>query len=289
MMKREGLVYGMSEAEYHGGSDELSSTGAKLLLEAAGPAKFKHEVLGGNRVHRDAFDLGTAVHTKVLGVGADFITYPKEHLTKLGNVSTAAKTVEWAREQRAAGAIILSPDQAAQADAMTEAVLREPEARALFEREGAAEVSIFDEVEGAKRRGRIDYLPNDGGFMVDLKTSLDASPRGFRRSVEKFGYHIQYGHYVDILKRITGERRDMIFVVVEKAAPYLVNVIRFDEIEDFARIGEAEALEALTIYRRCMASGEWPGYLEHGITKIKPTMGLMYDFEDKYQNGDMQL
>ena len=41
-MKREGLVYGMPEAEYHGGRDELSSTGAKLLLDC--PAKFKHEV-----------------------------------------------------------------------------------------------------------------------------------------------------------------------------------------------------------------------------------------------------
>ncbi|QIK64116.1 hypothetical protein G7068_13615 [Leucobacter viscericola] len=286
-MRREGVVYGMPEAEYHAPRDELSSAGAKLILECA--AKFKYQVIDGNRVHRPAFDLGTAVHTKVLGVGAEFIEYPNEHLTASGNVSTKAATVLWENEMREAGHIILTPAQALQADCMAEAVLREPESRRLFEREGNAEVSIFHELNGVKRRGRFDYLPSEGGFAVDLKTTLDASPFGFRSSVENFGYHIQYGHYTDILERITGEKRDMIFVVVEKAPPYLVNVIRFDELEDYARFGETEALEAVDRYRRCMESGEWPGYLEQGITKIKPSMRLVYDFQDKYESEEMQL
>lgn len=287
-MKREGLVYGMPEAEYHsGGGGELSSTGAKLLLECA--AKFKYQVIDGNRVHRAAFDLGTAVHTKVLGVGALFEEYPEEHLTASGNVSTKAATVEWERERRAAGAILLTPDQARQAEGMAEAVLAEPESRTLFERDGHSEVSMFDELTGVRRRGRFDYLPNEGGFAVDLKTTMDASPFGFRASVEKFGYHIQYGHYTSILERITGEKRDMIFVAVEKVEPYLVNVVRFDEVYDYARMGETEALEAVDLYRSCMESGVWPGYLKSGITKIKPSMRLQYDFQDKYESEEMQL
>lgn len=286
-MKREGIVYDMPEAEYHAPKDELSSTGAKLLLEC--PAKFKYQVLDGNRVWRPSFDLGTVVHTKVLGVGADFIEYPDEHLTKSGNVSTAAKTVAWEAEQRAKGAVILTPTQAIQASAMAESVLREPESRALFEREGESEVSIFDEFLGVKRRGRFDYLPTDGGFAVDLKTTLDASHFGFRTSVEKFGYHIQYGHYTDILERITGEKRDLIFVAVEKEAPYLVNVIRFDENEDFPHFAQTEALQAVDDYRRYMDSGIWPGYLAKGITKIKPSMRMVYDFQDKYESEELQI
>ena len=286
-MQREGVVYGLPESEYHAPKDELSSTGAKLLLQS--PKKFKYQVIDGHRVFRPAFDLGTTVHTKVLGVGAGFIEYPEEHLTASGNVSTKAATVEWEREQRANGAIILTPAQSAQADGMAEAVLMEPESRRLFEREGHSEVSIFDQLRGVKRRGRIDYMPTDGGFVVDLKTALDASGQGFRSSVEKYGYHIQYGHYTDILERITGEKRDMIFVVVEKEAPYEVNVIRFDENEDFARFGEAEALQAVDDYARCVETGEWPGYLRDGITKIKPSMRLIYDFADKYESEEMQL
>ncbi|MBK0419990.1 PD-(D/E)XK nuclease-like domain-containing protein [Leucobacter sp. CSA1] len=284
---REGIVYGLPEREYHAPKDELSSTGAKLILKS--PRKFKYQVLDGHRVHRPAFDLGTVVHTKVLGAGPSFAEYPEEHLTATGNASTKAATVQWESEQRAAGNVLLTPAQAAQAADMAESVLREPESRKLFEREGNPEVSIFHELNGVKRRGRFDYMPTEGGFVVDLKTTLDASYYGFRSSVERYGYHIQYGHYIDILERITGEKRDMIFVAVEKDPPYEVNVIRFDETEDYARIGEAEALQAVDDYRRCVETGEWPGLLRNGITKIKPSMGLLYDFHDKYESEEMQI
>ena len=287
-MERNGIVYGMPETEYHAPRDELSSTGAKILVRES-PARFKWEVLDGNRVHRAGFDLGTAVHTKVLGVGGKFITYPKEHLTPSGNVSTKADTVAWENKLRADGKIILTPNQAVQVDAMAESVLREPESRALFEREGHPEVSIFDEMRGVKRRGRIDYLPTGGGFVVDLKTTLDASYFGFRRAVEEYGYFIQYAHYLSIFKQITGEQRDMVFVAVEKQPPYLVNVIRFDEVEDYGRIGEAYALEAVDEYRRCMDAGEWPGYLRGGITKIKPSMRLIYDYQDRFESEEIQI
>lgn len=286
-MTREGIVYGMPEAEYHAPRDELSSTGAKLILES--PKKFKYQILDGHRVYKAGFDLGTVVHTKVLGVGADFIEYPEEHLTAGGNVSTKAATVAWEEEMRAAGAVILTPKQAEQANGMAEAVLAEPESRRLFEREGHSEVSIFDEFLGVKRRGRFDYMPTDGGFVVDLKTTFDASPFGFRNSVESFGYYIQYGHYIDILERITGEKRDMIFVAVEKEPPYDVNVIRFDENEDYARFGETKALDAVDTYRECMRTGVWPGHLRHGITKIKPSMRLTYDFQEQYESEEMSL
>lgn len=287
MIKRNGIVYGLPEAEYHAPRDELSSTGAKLILES--PKKFKYQILDGHRVYKAGFDLGTVVHTKVLGVGADFIEYPEEHLTAGGNVSTKSATVAWEEAMRAAGAVILTPRQAEQANGMAEAVLAEPESRRLFEREGHSEVSIFDEFLGVKRRGRFDYMPTDGGFVVDLKTTVDASGAGFRRSVEGFGYHVQYGHYIDILERITGEKRDMIFVAVEKEPPYDVNVIRFDENEDFPRIAETKALDAVDIYRECMQTGAWPGHLRNGITKIKPSMREIYDFQDQYESEEMQI
>lgn len=283
-MERKGLVYGMPEATYHAPKDELSSTGAKLLLDC--PAKFKYQVLDGNRVHRASYDLGTAVHTKVLGVGAEFITYPTEHLTKSGNASTAAKTVAWADEQRATGKVILSPADGRVSEAMSEAVLSHPLARKLFEREGKSEVSVFDDSYGIKRRGRFDYLPDDGGIAVDLKTTMDASPSAFARSVAKFGYHIQRGHYLDILKRATGRELDMLFVTVEKDAPYLVAVHKVSQ--QFAEMGEVEALDAAGIYRRCMEADEWPGHPVK-INELAPPMGAIYDHQDRYESGEIQI
>lgn len=283
-MKRDGLVHGMPERDYHAPRDELSSTGAKTIVNEC-PARFKYEVLDGNRVHRAGYDLGTIVHTKVLGVGTGFIEYPPEHLTPAGNVSTKAATVTWEEEQRANGATMLTPDQAKQADAMAEAVLGHYEARRLMELEGDSEVSMFDSLRGVKRRGRIDRLPREGGSVIDLKSTIDASPRGFVRSIAKFGYHIQRGHYLSILESITGERRDMLFIAVEKTAPYLVGVHRVNE--QFAEIGEAEALDAVDTYRRCTDTGHWPAY--EGINMLQPPMGVIYDYQDKYESGEITL
>lgn len=282
-MKREGIVYGLPEREYHAPKDELSSTGAKLILES--PAKFKYQIIDGNRVWRAGFDLGTAVHTKVLGVGEKFIEYPGEHLTPSGNVSTKAATVVWEAAQRAEGKIILTPDQSKQVDAMAEAVLAHPLAVKLFEREGRAEVSVFDEFLGVKRRGRFDFLPDEGRTAVDLKTTMDASAGGFARSVASYGYHIQRAHYTHILRQL-GRDVEMLFVTVEKTAPYLVNVHQLND--QFKEMGEAEALEAVDIYRRCAESGEWPGYpLE--INNLVPPMWSIYDYQDRYENEEMQI
>lgn len=281
-MKREGVVYGMPDKTYHAPKDELSSTGAKLLLES--PAKFKHQVIDGHRVHRDAYDLGTAVHTKVLGVGAVAVTCPPELLDKSGGMRTAEARA-WKAEQVEAGIPVVSRDELDVIDAMAESVLAHPTARMLFERPGEPEVSVFDDRHGVKRRGRFDYLPSEGGIAVDLKTSVDASPNGFASSAAKYGYHIQRGHYLDILERL-GRKVDMVFVVVEKTAPYLTAVHRLDA--QFAEMGEGEALEACTVYRRCMETGEWPGYADE-ITEIQPPVWSIYDYQDRYENAEMQL
>lgn len=278
------IIYDKPEQEYHAPKDELSSTGAKLILES--PAKFKHEVIDGNRVHRASYDLGTAVHTKVLGVGSKFVTYPEEHLTPSGNASTKAATREWADEQRANGLVVISPGEAEAMEAMSDAVLNHPVARELFERDGHSEVSVYAELDGVKCRARFDYLPDSGGAVVDLKTTVDASPAGFARSSAKFGYHVQRAHYLDVLKQGGGRDAEMLFVAVEKTAPYLVAVHRLSF--EFADMGVVEAREARAIYKKCMESGVWPGYPTE-INELSAPMFSVYDFQDRYEIGEINV
>ncbi|MDI6024496.1 PD-(D/E)XK nuclease-like domain-containing protein [Leucobacter sp. UT-8R-CII-1-4] len=266
----------MPEDEYHGPKDELSSSGAKLIL--ASPAKFKHQFLDGNRVHRASFDVGTAVHTKVLGTGAVPVTCPPELLASNGAMSTKEARA-WKAEQLEAGVPVVSASELLEVNAMAEAVLGHPLARKLFEREGKAEVSVFAEHLGVKNRARFDYLPDEGGIAVDLKTAEDGSPRGFATSAARYGYHIQRGHYLDVLERATGRELEMLFVTVEKEAPHLVTVHQLDA--DFADMGVAEALEARDILKRCVGSGEWPGYPVE-VNLLKPPVWAVYDYQDRY-------
>jgi hypothetical protein len=272
-----GIVLGLDEQLYHS-HDSLSSTGARKLLES--PARF-HYAQQHPQAPKAAFDLGTAAHTKILGVGAGVVAYPDEHLTKSGNVSTKAETVAWAEEQRNAGLTPISPDDVAAVDAMAESVLAHPVARALLEQEGEAEASVFatDPETGVEVRARFDYLAN---VCVDLKSSRkEVSPARFARTVAEFGYEVQEGFYTDALEMVTGERRDMVFIVFETAPPYLVAVHQLDR--DFRDMGRVKARRARELFAECTASGVWPGYPTE-ISLVVPPMYAIYDFQDRYES-----
>lgn len=263
MSRLEGLVPYLAEDAYHA-HPALSSTGARLLLRS--PRKYLYEQ-EHPRPDTQALDVGSAAHAKVLGVGAGIATYPPEHLTPSGNVSTKAATVAWATEQRAAGLIPVSPNDVAAIDAMAEAVLAHPTARRLLEAEGQSEVSVFwtDPDTGVRCRARFDRLPDSdtitaGGRPIglDLKTARDASRSGFRRAVAEHGYHVQQEFYRDGYEIATGLRPAFVFVAVEKEPPYLVAVHQLDT--QASKWGKRRAELARQILRDCLDAGVWPGY-----------------------------
>jgi len=255
-----GIHLHMPEAEYHA-HPALSSTGARRLLES--PAKFRYAQTHPEKP-KAAFDLGTAVHTKVLGTGDTAVAYPPEHLTPSGNVSTKAATVEWAAEQRAAGRTPISPEQMHEVDAMAEAVLAHPMARVLLEQDGSPEASVFatDPDTNVDMRARFDYLPagQNTSIAVDLKSARDASPEGFAKAAASHGYHVQRAWYDDTY-RFAGapiELDAFVFVVVEVDAPHLVGVYKLNS--EFEEIGHRRARRARHLYRHGLDTGEWPGY-----------------------------
>lgn len=248
------IDYTMSDASYHARS-ELSSTGARRILDS--PARFRYWADHPEKP-KAAFDVGSAAHAKILGVGAGVILYPDEHLTPSGNVSTKAATVEWEQEQRAHGLIPIGRSDAHRIDAMAEAVLADPSARRILETITGREVTIITEVDGVPIRVRFDLYGNGSG--ADLKTGRDASPKGFTRSVGTFGYHLQARWYEDGHEAETGRPLDepFKFIVVESAAPHLVGVYDLDWA--WRDVAAEKTKRARDIYRRCIETGEWPGY-----------------------------
>lgn len=265
-----GIVHGMPEVEYHA-RPELSSTGARTLLKAA--KLFRHEQTN-QRAGSRSFDLGHAVHAKVLGVGMPTIVYPDEHLTPSGFVSTSKATVAWAEEQRANGLVPVSADDARNVDGAAEAVLAEPAARGLLEEAADREVSVFGEVDGVPIRARFDIL----GHLVggDLKSSRDASPAGFNRAVGNYGYHIQQQWYDDAHKAATGSRlEDFRFIVVEMSDPFLVGVYELDFL--WMDAAARAVKKARARFLECSESGVWPGY---GSTTLTAPTWAVYDDEE---------
>lgn len=205
-----------------------------------------------------AFIIGSAAHSLVLEPQAfvrDFAVAP-EGINRRTNEGKA----QWAAfESQAGGKTIIDGETYRQAQAIAAAVANHPAAGPLL-REGQAEVSVLasDPETGVAIKCRPDWLRDDG-WIVDLKTTSDASPAGFGKSVANFRYHVQAAWYLDTMTAAYGEAPSgFIFVAVEKVAPYAVGVYRI-EAEAIA-MGRRHARRNLTDLVACREANRWPDF-----------------------------
>jgi hypothetical protein len=279
-----GLVRDMPEAEYHA-RPELSSTEARLILESAARYRYKKDhppLVSPSK----KFDIGSAVHSLVLGTGYEAVLIPEDLLASNGAISTTAAK-EFVEATRAAGKIPLKADDFQPIAEAAEAVMAQPVARALFDQPGTAEASVFAEVDGVQVRARFDFLPDQTDrrrVAVDLKTTRDASARGFTRSIADYSYDVQRSWYLDALDAATGPmpsgfEPELVFVAVEKEPPYLVAVFQLPTV--WAEMGKAKAARARAIYAECVTTGIWPGYPTE-VQLLSPPMWLQIRHDEDY-------
>lgn len=280
------IVMGLGEEIYHSHS-ALSSTEARLILES--PAKYRYAKDNPPFIQPSKkFDVGTAVHSKVLGTGYEAVVIPTEVLASNGAISTK-EAKAFVEQARADGKIPLKAEEFEPIDKQAEAVLAHPAASQLFAQPATAEVSVFatDVESGVNVRGRFDFLPNDftlgapSRVAVDLKTARDASPRGFTKSIAEYGYDVQRAWYLDALKTITGEDAELVFVAVEKEPPYLVGVYQLPTI--WVEMGRTKARRARQIFAESTTTGVWAGYSD-GVELLSPPTWLIYKHEE--ENGN---
>lgn len=253
-MNRDGMVYGMPDAEYRAG-DEFSSTGMKWILRS--PAHYAERI--AHRIEKPEFDFGHAVHSAVLGTGMEYVRIPDDVLASNGATSTKAAK-DFMEATRAEGKVPLKGDVIDRVDAVAGAVLAHPKAARLLTAAGNAEVSAFvtDPETGVRLRGRIDWLTLDL-LPGDLKTTTDVRRHKVRRVIEDFGYDVQAATYRHVLRLATGrEPAPMRLVFVETEPPHEVRVVSLAD-EAWTVGGEAKMRRALERYAECVASGRWPG------------------------------
>ncbi|MBY4571219.1 hypothetical protein ACN95_14460 [Gordonia sihwensis] len=246
--ERSGLIHDLDENSYHGDLTTLSSTGARALATRT-PAEFRHEQLNG-RPDKKEFDFGHLVHKMILGKGADIrVIEADDWRTK-----AAREKRDAARE---AGEVPVLEKEWRRAERVVESFRLHETAAGLISG-GAPEVSLYwaDSWSGVRCRGRVDYLRPD--VAVDVKTTQDADPRKFAKSVAEYGYHAQAAWYMDGLTECGVTVTDFVFVVVSVVAPHLVSVCRLsDAAIDRGRELNRVALERFAV---CELTGEWPGH-----------------------------
>jgi len=247
-------TYSLSNADYHA---HPAVSKSHLDKVAKSPAHYWEAYLNPDRSPQEptaAMVLGTALHTAVLEphLWAEQFAVPPHAFDRR---TKAGKELAAAFEAEAEGKVVLTPDDADRVQLMAKAVHDHPASRFLLNLEGKREHSYFwnDADTGIDCKCRPDWHSLDRRLVVDIKTTEDASPAGFAKSVAKFRYHVQSHWY---LRALEGEQ--FLFVCVEKTAPYLVAV--YVATPALVAAGGRTAEKNLAQIAECRAADQWPGY-----------------------------
>ena len=239
----------LSNAAYHSGPG-ISCTGLKKI--AISPAHFKR----GEFKQTAAMAIGSATHSAIL----EPESFAKQYVTLPAGKDRRSAEYKALCASHGTDNVLVSAD-AHQINIMQTAVRANPVANKwLYQEPGRNELSVYakDPETGVLVRCRFDRLL-DRGFSPDLKTTTDASPRGFSNIISKYGYAFQAALYLDTYFWATGDRLSGFgFICVEKAAPHNVMCYRLDD--ESIEVGRHQYRQALIKYASCLESGVWSGY-----------------------------
>ena len=140
--------------------------------------------------------------------------------------------------------------------------------------------------EGAECKVRPDLYCPSAEVIIDLKSTIDASERGFAKSVRQYGYDFQACWYLESLRKLGYSPKQFIFVCVEKTPPYVTACYTL-EAYDIARHREPMR-RACKLWASCVSSDIWPGYSD-GVKTLELTRNYnrlsMQDIARKFNVG----
>lgn len=227
----------MTNEEYHS-RPELSASQIKQIL--TNPYLYAS---GFKQPQTDSMALGSAIHSLVLEphkFSKEFAVMPDINLRT--NEGKAAKVLF---ESQSGGKTVLKADQYETAQNASLSILRSKIAHLL--QKGVVEESYFGELEDVPVRVRPDYFRADIGVVFDVKTTQDASPDGFTKTVANYYYYVQAAFYLKTLQSLGYKADRFVFVAVETKDPYMVGVYELaPEAIDF---GWSEIQRAFEIYK----------------------------------------
>lgn len=254
-------IHTIDAERYHADPCEhpsLTSTIARILTSSSPlHAWTAHPRLNPafENVEAPHFDLGTAAHGLLLEGEAnvevcDFDSWRKKD----------------AQDQRdaayEAGKQPLLTHQWIELERMVQAAAKQLEhidADPVIFASGHAEQTLIWDEDGVTCRARLDWLHDDNRAIDDYKTSSrSANPERFSRSLFDMGYDVQAAFYLRGLEKLTGFQADWRWIVQETASPYALSVVAMTPA--VLELANHKVDAAISKWRRCLATGRWPGY-----------------------------
>lgn len=259
---------------------------SQTLLKKARDRSFAHvrwEMLHPQE-QTDAMIVGAAVHTAVLEpdqFGDLYDLAGQCEATKKGdgqrcsNTGTVRRDGQWFCNVRGHDPlgfntpgdqlVALRPAEYQTCSGVRDAIAAHPIASLMIGGEREASAVWVDEKSGVLCRGRFDVIDTELHAITDLKTTTDASPMRFRRTIYDLGYHIQAAHYIRGAQALGLDVDSFGIIAVEKEPPYAVAVYQLEGAAIYDGGRELDAL--LERWAECERTGIWPAY-DNDVVKI---------------------
>ncbi len=248
-MKLELGINEISNENYHGDKSYLSSSSMKSLLKDR--EKFHREhVLGEPReqMFSNAFDEGSLTHALILEpevIEKEFAFFEGFH--KRGNAFK-----EFALQNE--GKTLISGAQKFRCEKFKEVFDTNDAAVSLISG-GLPEHTVCQILNEVPVKIRTDYINPEKGYIADVKTTgFAADVESFKMTINQYKYNLSAALYSMVAEQFYGKEFDFYFIVISKK-DFVCEVYKASE-ETLLR-GRAEVLEALSIYKECIASDVW--------------------------------
>jgi len=249
---------GITNEAYHA-DPALGSSRARQLLGSC-PLKVKHSMKFPTP-STPALLNGGMIHSAVLEPNLTDTEYGCKPAEIDGNSSrtNAYKEAFAEMEDANPGKRWLPPSDYVMCMDVAASVLQHPMAKnLLYDASSLIEHTGFFDIEGTPCKVRPDLYNKDSGIVLDLKTTMDASEKGFAKSVRQFGYVFQAAFYMTALRQMGERPKQFVFLVVEKSEPYATACYTIDNNDIEREV--PRVLEAIKIYGECLRTDVWPGY-----------------------------
>lgn len=163
--------------------------------------------------------------------------------------------------------------------AMATALRQHGTAAALLSGRGVNEVvAVWDDAEtGVRCRCRIDRFCEFLGWswVIDLKSTRDASPEGWPAEVRRYGYAEAAAFYLDGLATLDPRPRRFLWIAQEKEPPFAVAVHEPDD--EAIEFGRRRYRRHLRAYAEAMRTDRWPAYPVGVLPTSLPSWALRED------------
>jgi len=215
-------------------------------------------------------EFGTAFHTLMLEPEKFCGQYLK--CTNLDGRTTEGKKLkaELDLEAKEQGKKLLKFSEYEDLMRMKEQTEKHPRFKSYFE-SGEPETSIFWEMQGVGCKCRPDWMINGGEYIIDLKTSNDASPDNFAKSVANFRYHVQDAWYTKGVQMATRKSPTFVFIVIENVAPFSVAIYVLDgKSKDEGWMLADKDLRKYVEYKDTLPDDRYSGYSPDAVELSLP-------------------